>query len=165
MKISGIYNGDYPYPNAEAAVESLIEGIMLNERPGAVVDVYNPWAAAVSIIGSHVAAGNNDLADKLRARIASDAPRLIRRTAEKISVFRKPDGSYSYNPDHCSSLSQMAPVAIPDTNEGDVNATCIAVNGTAMRIMRLLGVKDPGIYDFSDYEKFIKILGYTVENP
>ena len=160
MKISGIYSGEYPYPNAEAAVESLMAGVMLEERPGAVVDVYNPWAAAVSIIGSHRQAGNTELADRLIGMITDRAPELIRRTAEKISIFRKPDGSFSYCPDRCSSLSQMAPVALPETNEGDVNATCIAVNGTAMRIMRLLGVRDPGIYCHADYEKFARLLGY-----
>ena len=160
MKISGIYDGRYPFPNAEAAVESLIEGVMIPEKPAAVVDVYNPWAAAVSIISSHRAAGNDALADKLNNRLKELAPKLIRIVTEKISIFRKPDGSFSYKPTRTSCVSQMAPVTIAEANEGDVNATCIAVNGTAMRIMRLFGVKNPGIYTHEDYVKFLSYLGY-----
>ena len=54
----------------------------------------------------------------------------VKATAEKMRAgFRKPDGSFSYFADHSSQVSQNAPVAIPGTNEGDVNATVIFTYG------------------------------------
>ena len=64
----------------------------------------------------------------------------IRKTAAKLALFRKDDGSFSYKKNHSSATSQGAPVAVPNTNEGDVNATVIGTNNFTLELFQVLPV-------------------------
>ena len=46
---------------------------------------------------------------------------MIKATTEKVAVFKKLDGSYSFMRNYSSHMSQGMPVAVQNTVEGDVN--------------------------------------------
>jgi len=148
----------------EKAFESALRMVMLEEpdadgkTAGASVDVYNPWCCLNQLISNAEKFHSPELAARLRKRITDNAAELIRITRRKASVFRKPDGSYGYMSYGVPCRSQMMPVAIPDTNEGDVNGGTIATRTIIGHMCEALGVKCPSLYFGSDYEKFISII-------
>jgi hypothetical protein len=158
MKISGMFVKDCPFPNHDAAINSAIEVMLSDEIPGAVVDFYNPWRASGMIMESLRNAGMEEEADRQLNKLRDIAGDLVRKTAEKMSDFIKPDGSASYFRHFTSSESQRAKVALYKAPEGDVNATAITIRGSLIKPMEMLGVKDAGIYDKSDFDKFIKLI-------
>lgn len=158
MKISGMFVKDCPFPNHDAAINSAIAVMLSDEIPGAVVDFYNPWRASWMIIDSLRNAGMDDEAERQMNKLRGVAAELVRKTSEKMQDFIKPDGSASYFRYFTSSESQRAKVALYKEPEGDVNATAITIRGSLIQPMEFLGVKNAGIYDKSDYDKFIKLI-------
>ena len=72
--------------------------------------------------------------------------------------FVKPDGSVSYFRNYTSSESQRVKVALYQEPEGDVNATGLAIGGSIKRPLEVLGVKNVGLYDESDFKRFLEII-------
>ncbi len=141
LKISGIYSAlGVAIPHADAAARSAINAITSDETVESVVDIYNTWYAAKNVIKNIETYGARPdvdgayipIADRLatiRTAIREVAPTAIAATIQKITIFKKSDGSFSYLPDQSSPHSQGMPVAIPGSNEGDVNATVICTTG------------------------------------
>jgi hypothetical protein len=120
-----------PFPNPLPAAKSAF-AVITNPKPiNHVCDLYNTWFIVDFICDNLKKYGGDEkLADKIIADVRLAAIPAVYATAEKMRAgFRKPDGSFSYYADHSSQVSQNAPVAIPGTNEGDVNATVIFTYG------------------------------------
>ena len=129
MKISGVYSkAGAPIPNAEKAAKSAMMAIASNEAMGEIVDIYNPWTAVKGVISNIKQHQGKDKAETLLNELRELAPEYIRITIEKVKLFEKPDGSYSYTPSFSIDRSQGMPVAVPGTYEGDVNGTVLASN-------------------------------------
>ncbi len=164
LKISGVYNyAKLPLPNAEVAAQSAIDAITSDEPMGAVVDLYNTWFTVGNIVENLRKCGGDEgvaLADKIIRNLRRAAPPAIRKCKEKISVFQKPDGSFSYGPKYTSSTSQGMPVAFLDCAEGDINATGIASSGLTFYMMRALDLQDykPHIFGKKEYERYLEII-------
>ncbi len=133
LKISGIYTeAKVPMPYAAEAANSAILAITSDEEMGAVVDLYNTWFSVSNVLKNLRQFGGPEgiaKADEIVRNLRAAAPDAIRKSAEKISDFAKPDGSYSYTKLYSSSTSQGMPVAVPNSVEGDVNATVISITG------------------------------------
>ena len=161
MKISGTYaQMKMAYPNAELAARSVMEALVSDEMPGGIVDTYNPWATVLSIIESLRAAGDYECAERIKKYVHENAHLFIDRTADKVALYKKDDGSFSYRKNSSTNfgcLSQNAPVGI-GCNEGDVNGTCLASSGPVNRICWILGL-DVKFYDDSDSRRFYELLG------
>ena len=148
----------------EQAFESALKMVVLEgpdadgKLDDAIVNVFNPWVAINHLINNAVSFGEPETAERLRARLRERAPELIRITKRKVAKFHKPDGSYGYCQVGVPALSQMAPVAIPGTDEGDVNGGTIATSGIFGHMCEALGIKRPSFYFGSDFEKFIAII-------
>ena len=166
MKISVGYNSlgfTLPYP--EEAFESAIKIALLDpETPdclgkiaSASVDVYNPWVCISSILKNVKENGDEELYKKLKARLKSLAAPLITVTKEKAKKFKKPDGSFGYKHHGVGGVSQMAPVAIAGTIEGDINGGNISTNGIWRNMCATLEISIP-LYDETDYEKLFDII-------
>jgi len=160
MKLSGSYpHLKVPLPNPEASLRSAITAALSDERMKFVCEVYNPWAAITNIFK---ACGESRAElSSLRKFLSDNTPLLINKTAEKIDVFKKPDGSYSYFKYMSSAVSQRAPVAVPRTNEGDVNATTICVGSTLRSMSAALGIPIVPIFSPEDGELFFELLENT----
>ena len=164
FKITFVYNGlGYPIPNVEKGLSASIDAIMSDEDPGAVTDVYNTWYNVLNVIENieNCYGDGNESVELALEVLYSKAPAAIAKTRDKLALFLKQDGSFSYNQNYTSATSQGMPVAIPGTNEGDINATVIATTGTANRILRVLGFEDKEripMYTRADLLKYMLIL-------
>ena len=158
MKLSA----SYPHlkaqlPHAERSLESAIFAALSDERMKFVCEAYNPWAAIINIFKASGYGSDGELSE-LGGFLVENAPRLIDKTREKISVFRKNNGSYSYFKRMSSAVSQRAPVAVPRTNEGDVNATTICVGSTVRNMTAALSIPRAPIFVPEDGELFFELL-------
>ena len=163
MKTSGVYGKiGVLMPHADKAVRSAIDAISTDETPSAVTCIYNTWYA-VTRIKRHLRTYGGDegqrMADKIVADLRETAPEAIRITKEKLSVFKKPDGSFSYSPLYSSARSQGCPVTAEKSVEGDVNATCICSSDIVYYICSALGIEDiiPPIFGDAERAKMLEI--------
>ncbi|MBO5315172.1 MAG: hypothetical protein J6B48_01950 [Clostridia bacterium] len=155
MKISGVYSSfGWTINYAETALNSAIEIIMTDDPAGHVCSVFNPWVSIVNLFDAIEKSGGTERVDELRQTLRADAEALIRTTLNKISVFKKDDGGFSYFKNYCSATSQGAQVAVNNTAESDVNASIIAGFGITRRICAAMGI--PRIYAYcgADYYYF-----------
>lgn len=131
LKIINVYNSlGYKMNKMDAAIETAVDAITSEEEVAAIVDIYNTWFCVNCIRRNLVNYGGSEGAAEyaaLKERLYDLAPSAIIVTRDKLSIFLKLDGSFSQSPTSSSSTSQNAPVAVPGTNEGDVNATRIAL--------------------------------------
>ncbi len=155
FKITGCYtNTGHPMPRTDKALVAAIDAITSDEEPSAVVDIYNTWYTINNILENIEKCQGADalsVAEEAMAELRANAVRAIRATTEKLGLFRKDDGSFSYNQTSSSSTSSGLSVAVPNTNEGDENATVIATTGTTVRMMKVLGVDLDNRYYAYDY--------------
>lgn len=164
LKISLVYNSTKTLiPNYTKLVNGAIEALMAEEDPGAVVDIYNVWYALSGIKGNIENYGGDEAKAHLATfleELLAKAPTLIEATRDKLVIFLKPDGSFSYTPKYSSAVSQSDPVALPQSEEGDVNATTICAGGTLTTMFSALGISElrPGLYTSVDYKRFIRII-------
>ena len=143
MKISGLYEScKATIPNAEAAMRSAMSIAATPEGAAHVCSVYNPWVAMNNTLDSVSKVDGKERADELRALLRADAENLITITFNKLAIFQKDDGGFSYYPNNSATRSQGATVALGGAKEGDVNATSICVNGTVSRMLETLGFSD-----------------------
>lgn len=148
LKISGVYNTlGYKFNYADSALESSIEVMVAgiedyNPDTSGIVYVYNPPRAIENIIININSGYNDDSALALRVRdiLRDNSKDIIKVTEQKLMLYRKADGSFSYYPSHSSETSQNSPAAVPGTNEGDVNATSLAF-GTRTALFSIFGLK------------------------
>ena len=164
MKTSGVYGKiGVLMPNADKAVKSAIDAISTDQTPGAVTDIYNTWFAVTRIkrhLRTYGGEEGNRMADKIVCDLREMAPEAIRITKEKLSVFAKPYGSFSYTPKASSARSQGMPVTFNGAYEGDVNATIICSSDILdymYSALELSSVQIP-IYCPEDFDRFIGIL-------
>ena len=159
LKISGIYNkAKTAIPHAAEAAQSAIDAITADETMGAVVDLYNTWFSISNILTnlrkySEDLVAGAALADEIVVSLLQQAPGAIQVSMEKIYAFQKLDGSFSYGRTSSSATSQGMPVAVPGTNEGDVNATVIASTGLLGNIYNALELSSYNVRLFGEYER------------
>ena len=166
MKISGGYNSvGFKLDYAEEAFDSAVKMALLapetRDCQGKIasgsVDVFNPWVCINSIFTNLKMFGDEELLEKLKAKLCANAAELIKVTMAKAKKFKKPDGSFGYNHGGVGGVSQMAPVAIAGTLEGDINGGNIATNGIWRNMCATLELKIP-LFDETDYEKLMAII-------
>ena len=168
LKISGVYNKmaaviPYRLYAMQGAVQMMCataEGY--NES---IVAVYNPPFSILNIQSNIANCGDGDEndngvndADEAAELLKKDAAAIIKTTADKISIYLKDDGSFSYSPTSSASTSQGEPAAVSGSNEGDVNGVALA-QGARKMVLEVLGItgipvlpayKGAVQYDFGD---------------
>ncbi len=173
MKISGVYSkAGVPIPNSEKATKAAMNAITSDEEADAVTDIYNTWYAVnrmFNIMTKYGSDADKVLVEEMRKELLSNAPEALKVTAEKISVFRKEDGSFSYTPTYSSKNSQGMPVAVPNSVEGDVNATVICTSDILGYIYGALGLGEYKVpmctyNDWRHYKSIIEKLGPVIKN-
>ena len=169
MKISGVYTslGEI-IPNAQAAMQSAISMLKSDAKASHVCSVYNPWEAVANILESLEKTLNTEEVGALRAQFREEAEELIKTTLEKLSVFKKPDGAFSYYIKYSAANSQGSPVALDKSEEGDVNATMICTNSIIRAMFSVFGVTAPARYYAVDYAMFtdeLYGLGTIIKDP
>ena len=159
MKVTMLYNYyGIAFPNARAALESAIAVTLSREPNNQITSFYNPWITMNMLIKNLRMSGDVATADEMQAKIVSSAAEMIRCTADKIRVFGKPDGSFSYCPECSSGTSQGAPVSIPNTPEGDVNGNGLATTGVVRNITDTLGIPAIRFFTPEDGKLFFELI-------
>ncbi len=69
-------------------------------------------------------------------RVVEELPRIIPITLKDLSMFKKPDGSFSWSESGSASTSHGMPVAKENSFEGDINSTLLATSVTK----KLIGI-------------------------
>ena len=164
LKISGMWaNVGRVFPYAKEAIASTIECIMSEEPTGGVVAMYNCWYSICNINSSMKYASGSDGSEfvkETRETLYKLAPDAIRLTAQKVMQCQKPDGSFSWGDKYSSTTSQGMPVAVPYSEEGDVNATVIGYSGAIGRCFEALGLSR--VASMGQRELYLFL--YTLEN-
>ena len=159
MKITMCYTAAHkPLPNADKALDCCIKIVCLKQNNPQATSHYNPWTTIGMIINNVTEFGGREKADELRARLISNLPEMIRTTADKISIFKRADGSFSYKPTGSSWHTQGAPAAVLDSDEGDVNGNSLASSGIAGCLCRALGLERIPFYTPDDGRLFFELI-------
>ncbi len=165
LKISTLYEDfNAPFPRVELGIQACIDTVLSEAEQSAIVDIYNCWVALGILIPNVKEFGSSQSYENAKDILFDNAEELISRTTDKLLVFRKDDGSFSYFPDKSSSTSQGALVSL-GVNEGDVNATGLAL-GTLASLCKAYEVERLAVFTPRDGEAFIdtvKNLGSTVK--
>ncbi len=168
MKISGLYEHfDETLPRAYEAAQSCIARI-IDTTPKTsseihICDVYNTWYALAAVL--RMADGTTERAAEQYVR--ENLAEMVDATIQKLNIFRKDDGSFSWYEHESHYTSQGSVVAVPRTNEGDVNAAT-KVPQLIKWVFNCAGVKMVPIYYSSDFEVFMDTLcdlGSIIKDP
>ncbi len=166
MKTSGVYGkAGALMPMADVAVKCAIAAMTTDETPGAVTDIYNTWFAAARVLRHMVTLGTEEdkkRGEQIRRELIEYAPTALRATKEKLRVFEKEMCSFSYKPEFTIPRSQGCPVALPDTAEGDINATIICSSDLLVYIYEALGITElrVPIFGRDELDYYMKKIGY-----
>ncbi len=162
MKISAIYEaaGRRMY-HMDKAIDAALTVIMSDEDPNVIIYVYNPWQGIAQTLSnmnrSDNGKGNPDTydIDAIRAKIRANAVTYIEKTIEKLALFQKADGTFSYYQDYSAPTTQGVRVSL-GYDEGDVNATALGMNGTSRSIFQCLGYDRVPFFNSLQFDEILK---------
>ncbi len=157
LKITGTYKGlGKPFPNMKNALRSAIEIANSQEPAPCTVLVYNPICSVQNLFEIASTSADNDLTTEAREILKEKGAELIRRTADKLAIFRKPDGAFSYNADSSTAISQKVPVSL-GLCESDMNATALC-DSARVRCLNIIGIKGTALFDENDRKEFFSLI-------
>lgn len=175
MKISQTYTIiNRPIPNIEKAMKSAIKIALTRDltlfsaEDEHICSVYNPWVAMTHLVNSAESTGGAERVNVVRALVLEHAEDLVQITKEKINIFKKSDGGFSYTRLASAENSSGVQVAVPKSYESDMNATSIASSGTMNSMLFVLGVPTIDMFTDADCEYFLDMLdgmGEIVKSP
>ena len=154
-----------PIPRPDKALDSTIKVALSDEPTTFVCQFFNPVITIGNLLDSFVSLGREVEEKQLRAKIREMAPELIRKTAEKIALYKVPEtGAFAYSLNRkTNGVSQGMHVGVPGLCNGNVNATCICSTGTLRGLYRALGIEPIPFYCKEDSELFFELIrGATV---
>ena len=163
MKIVSSYNSmRLKFNYAEKAFDSAIKMALLpvgepdckGKTTTGSVDVYNPWVAMGHLLTNVKTFGTEEEYAALKQKLRDNVVPLIKATTGKAKKFKKEDGSFGYTWSTSPKCSQAAPVAVPDTVEGDINGGSIATRGIFGTMCSTLGLNIP-LFSGEDFEVYI----------
>jgi hypothetical protein len=106
--------------------------------------------------------GDPKLLTEAREMLRQNARYLIKYTREKLGIFRKPDGSYSYLYNKSTPISQKVCVSL-GLDEGDMNAVALADSSRA-RLFDILGIDAGKICTPEARAEFFRIINEKLNN-
>ncbi len=156
------------FPNAANAAISAMECMNSTEKVSHVCDIYNTWYTVNMLVDNINKFNSADVASEILESVLECAPTAILVTLSKFVEFRKEDGSFGYYRNTSATTSQGMLAAVPNSNEGDINASEIAIS-TLGNIFISIGCRDlqPRRYNDADYIKYVRTLeslGSIVKN-
>lgn len=165
LKISSAYDKmGYAVPGALNLMEYAIRAITSDADPHHVCCVLNTWYALTvltSNVKAHSRTADADLAE-LKSRYIDTYPEMVEATRVKFSLFVKDTGTsagaFSYFQRTTTTTSQGLPVALDNTNEGDVNSSYICTSGVMGHIWDFIGARTIPLYTTSDGMRYIKVV-------
>lgn len=141
------------------------------KEPADLIELSDIWTA-VAALANNLRQNNMSQNNGASVSIAlSDMyammPTMLSYTNELLKEFVNLDGSFSTYPDSGASESSGMPIAVPNTEEGDMNATLLATKNIYLGIFNALGLGSVPIFTTSDrmvFQKTLKDLGVIIKN-
>ena len=168
MKISGVYTSlGVSIPKAEEAMKSVTTMLTSTDRPDHVCTVYNAWESVANLLITIENKAGKEEADRLRVTFREDAANLIKITCDKIKLFEKDDGGFSYYIKYSAARSQGVVVCVDKMAESDVNATNICTNSLINAMFDVFGIDQVERYypvDFAYFSDMLVDLGAIVKD-
>ena len=159
LKISTMYESwSAPFPRAEQCINAFMTMLNSDLEVIQITDIYNIWVGMGILVPNVQSFGDKAVYDRVRAELLADATNVFTKTLEKLLVFLKDDGSFSYSPGSSASSSQGAPASL-GFDEGDVNATALA-HSTMAYMLKTMGLPRVQTFNNNHYEDFL----YIIEN-
>lgn len=169
MKLGMAYPGlGAALPHPEQSFESAVQAVVSDEKVTFACEFYNAWAAAHACLKSMEFEGDEEKANKLRARLREVAPEMIRVTGEKIALTAVGDGSFAYftaDSGLTCPHSQGAWVGLSNVREGDVNGNGCSTRAPLKYMFAAFGVEMPPFFTEEDAEFFFELLDARVPVP
>ena len=156
-KIGSVYNDEKrEILNARKLLENVLSLIISNDIPESIIEIYNAWAAIRTLLQNAEIRGESEKS-AVYSFVRSMSKSLIDKTLEKLSVFKKDDGGYSYYqgfaPDELSG--KRVALGVP---EGDVNATFVVLHGVRGNIFLSLGLTVPPLLPEESFDVLIDMM-------
>ncbi len=171
VSIINIYNAlEAPVPNYGTVIESICGMMMFETEPDDISDISSVWMAldcVVNNIQTYVHEFYRDDVNSYIYTIHMNFGSLVSVTKEKLLLFANDDGSFGSTEDGSAYLSYGMSVAIPLSEEGDMNATLLATKNLWLSIFGVLGVGDVPIFNTSDrmmFQKTLLDMGVIIKN-
>lgn len=145
----------------EQAMKSVMQMLLtptLEKGTEIVCTPYNCWVALSLIMNNIKGCVSEEEAKRIKAYVTDIAPELIRITRNKIDVFHKPDGGFSFHPDRSLHINQGSLIAVENIAESDVNASCILSSGLTRHILQIFDVKTLSMFEEEDGKLFLDLL-------
>ena len=164
MKISGLYVVlGKPFHHSLKAALTAISALTSEVTPPTACSQYDVWFALRNIminLRTHLFVQGEKKVEIIGERLLCAAPEAIRATKRKALLFKRADGSFSYNQKGSSWYSQGCTVAVRGAVEGDVNASVALTQETLDKIYRATELYDFAVDLFTkeDYEMFLDSL-------
>lgn len=152
-----------PMPNADKAMKSAILASLSDAPISHCPAFFNPVSAMSALLNNVSKHVSSDDADAMRRTVINHAEEIIRATREKVLTCQRRDGSFSYNPERGSKLSQKAPVGL-GLEEGDVNASSMCSTGVTYNLCQALGIPVVPIFCEKDSEIFFDIIDNAIQS-
>lgn len=150
----------YPLPYIDKAFEGALKMALRpgTEGVGSVCMIHN----CLVVLGFSLTVAKRFESEEkyleMRKILAENAADLLRITNEKMKIFRRDDGAFSFMRTGSSWTSQGALVAVENTLESDVNASTIMMSGIVLPLMDLFGEKNFPLFGKEDGKLFIDLL-------
>ncbi len=158
--------------NTVSAVDSIYSCLTSEQKEHedivALSDTWTAIAALANNLRQNSIAQNSGISGSIAlSNMYAMMPDMLSSTYELLNKFVKLDGSFSTYPDMGASESHGMPIAAPNTEEGDMNATLLATKNIYLGIFNALGVGSVPIFNTSDrmvFQKTLKDLGIIIKN-
>lgn len=163
MKICRLYSAaKVMLPRAELTVRAAVSVVTSPNMATSVTDIFNPWVAAGVILSDLRTIGGDEgreIAKRISDELIDNAEVLLAATAEKLEKFLRADGAFSYPVAASGGYNMGMPLGIAGIDEGDVNATHLAVCAVS-NIFTAMGLDAFYVHPYGseDGEKFLKII-------
>ncbi len=156
-------------PNYDNIFDTIISYLKFEEEPNAISEISGAWSALASVVNNITTmdgANRYDIESALNS-IYIRFEETLKTTKEMLALFLRDDGSFSTTKEGSAHEQQGMAVALPMTEEGDMNATLLAAKNTWLSVFRVLGVGDVPIFGTSDrmmFQKTLLDMGVIIKN-
>lgn len=135
MKLSGFFNEEHPYPNAEKMIESVKEIYGGKEPPTSATWIWNPFVLLSHAIGTH-----KEDAEALRARLYEAGADIVNRAIDCALLMKREDGGFSSSINGAIGRVQGYLMGLGLKTESDIDGTLIAGMRLRNTIHEVFGV-------------------------
>ncbi len=175
MKVCKLYRAaKRPFRRLDKLLDTTLAVMKADEKPTLICSIANPWTVLVTLREmtteriAHAKRENTVRAKEMLAsaerdlalyteKVESAFTEIVRKTTEKLRLFKKPDGAFSMLPETCgaSAVGVEWSLSLP---ESDINGTNLAINSILLRFFSAIGKPAIPFASPAAREEFARIL-------